>query len=301
MPVDTERNIWRCFNLCLYPNKSVKFQTYNNQTGELETHWRCFFNANSKLAYSFAEKVKDSVIIDIPCGKCYECLQSYSKEWSYRCYCESFYHDESCFITLTYKDSPVTLVKKDYQLFLKRLRKKIYPKKIKYFACGEYGSKGKRPHYHLIIFGYRPPDLEFFFNSGNDKIYKSKVLAELWSLGFVSVGDVSLNSAKYCAKYLQKLSRAPAGCIESFTAMSKGIGERYYLDNFEKLKETDKIYTSSGYIKLPRYFYKLDNKYLLADSKSLENKDRRLNNALRLQRDDKQLTLKRIIVAKRLH
>lgn len=287
--------------MCLYPNKAVRFQIYNDKTGEFETRWKCFFNSKSKLAYEFVSKVDNGIVLDIPCGRCYECLQNYSKEWSYRCYCESLYHDECCFITLTYKDSPVTLIKKDYQLFLKRLRKKIYPKKIKYFACGEYGSKGKRPHYHLIIFGYRPPDLEFFFNSGRDKIYKSKELQALWSLGFVVVGDVSLNSTKYCAKYLQKLSASPPGCIGAFTAMSKGIGEQYFLDNYLKLKETDKIYTSSGYIKLPRYFYKLDSKYLLADSKSLENKERRLNNALRLQRSDKQLALKRIIVAKRLH
>lgn len=287
--------------MCLQPNKAVKFEVLNNQTGELETHWKCFFNDNSKLAYSFVEKVSNGVVIDIPCGKCYECLNNYSKEWATRCWCESFYHKESCFITLTYRDSPVTLVKRDYQLFIKRLRKMIYPKKIKYFACGEYGSKGKRPHYHLIIFGYRPPDLEFFFMSKKEKIYKSKELEELWNLGFVSVGNVSINSSKYCAKYLQKMNPTPKGCIDSFVAMSKGIGQQYFLDHYEKLKETDKIYTNNGYIKLPRYFYKLDNKYLLSDSKTLENKEQRLKNALLLQRSDKELENRSKIIAKRLH
>lgn len=286
--------------MCLQPNKAVKFNVYNDITGELEVHWKCFFNQNSKLAYEFINKVNNGIIIDIPCGKCIECLQDYSKQWSYRCWCETMYHKESCFITLTYKNNPVTLIKRDYQLFLKRLRKKIQPKKIKYFACGEYGSKGKRPHYHLIIFGYRPGDLQFFFMSGKEKIYKSKELELLWNLGFVSVGDVTLNSSKYCAKYLQKLNPTPKDCIASFVAMSKGIGQQYFLDNYKKLKQTDKIYTNNGYIKLPRYFYKLDDKYLLTDSQSLINKQQRLDNAIRLQRSDRELEIRKKILQKRL-
>lgn len=43
------------------------------------------------------------------------------------------------------------LSKSDLQKFLKRLRK-AYGKKVRYFACGEYGPKTFRPHYHLLFF-----------------------------------------------------------------------------------------------------------------------------------------------------
>ena len=76
-----------------------------------------------KLGHSFA---KD--FIPLPCGKCPECLKARSEEWTMRLKLELMEHEESCFITLTYSDTDGELCKRDYQLFLKRLRKYIYPK-----------------------------------------------------------------------------------------------------------------------------------------------------------------------------
>jgi hypothetical protein len=42
------------------------------------------------------------------------------------------------------------------------LRKKISPLKIRFFHCGEYGDKTRRPHYHALIFGYGFPDKKLF-------------------------------------------------------------------------------------------------------------------------------------------
>ena len=58
----------------------------------------------------------------LPCCKCAECLMQKSIEWSFRIMLESKDYKDNCFITLTYKDNPVQLNKRDYQLFLKRLR-----------------------------------------------------------------------------------------------------------------------------------------------------------------------------------
>ena len=100
--------------------------------------------------------------INIPCGKCDGCRLDYARQWADRCMLEAKYHDKNSFITLTYNDDNIpvaengnyTLVKKDFQDFMKRLRESIGDVKIRYYACGEYGSKSLRPHYHAIIFGY---------------------------------------------------------------------------------------------------------------------------------------------------
>eukprot|EP01043_Picozoa_sp_COSAG02_P068353 COSAG02_NODE_11317_length_1749_cov_1.025455_4_plen_67_part_01 len=66
-------------------------------------------------------------------------------------------HEKSCFITLTFspeelnkRGNPDSLDVRDFQLFMKRLRKK-HQHKIRFFNCGEYGEKNQRPHYHALI------------------------------------------------------------------------------------------------------------------------------------------------------
>ena len=71
-------------------------------------------------------------------------------EWAMRMTHELLYWDHATFITLTYDDHNLpmsevnkywpTLRKKDLQDYIKRIRKEIYPKKIKYYMCGEYGG-----------------------------------------------------------------------------------------------------------------------------------------------------------------
>lgn len=134
-------------------------------------------------------------------------------------------HDENCFITLTYNPENLpengTLVLKHFQDFMKRFRKKHqaenpYPKddplfdeweikyRIKFYHCGEYGGKGKRPHYHACIFGFQFKDLIFFKEDNGNKIYISKDLENLWGKGFVTVGEVTFDSAAYVARYITK-------------------------------------------------------------------------------------------------
>lgn len=101
-----------------------------------------------------------------------------------------------------------TLLPRDITLFLKRLRNFISRHstgvKVRYFCVGEYGSKTSRPHYHLLIFGWRPDDLKIFQYTKNYYVYRSKIIEEIWPFGFSTIGDVNAGVAKYCARYVTK-------------------------------------------------------------------------------------------------
>lgn len=103
--------------------------------------------------------------ISLPCGKCIGCRLEHSRKWAVRCVLEASCHAQNCFVTLTYADEHLppdgSLCKRDLTLFLKRLRKSRPGQKIRYFACGEYGERLRRPHYHLILFNYLPDDMTF--------------------------------------------------------------------------------------------------------------------------------------------
>ena len=133
---------------------------------------------------------------------------------------EAQMHEDNCVITLTYDDQNLppggTLIKKDYQLFMKKLRWSIPNKKIRFFHCGEYGEveadKGKpqlesrlgRPHYHAVIFNHQFDDLELFEEKTNGNVYTSEKLEKIWGKGFVTTMDLTLHSAGYVAQYITK-------------------------------------------------------------------------------------------------
>jgi hypothetical protein len=123
---------------------------------------------------------------------------------------EASLHKENCFITLTYNAEHIPpdggLRKKHVQQFFKRLRKRISPKKVRYYYCGEYGDKNNRPHYHILLFGYNYPDwvlLPHRSPSGHD-LYTSQTLEKEWGQGFVQIGDVNYESAAYVSRYIMK-------------------------------------------------------------------------------------------------
>lgn len=107
---------------------------------------------------------------------------------------EALVHPGSLFVTLTYNKESLpeggTLVPRHLQLFLKRLRKKLSPRTIRYFGVGEYGDISQRPHYHLAIFGVTLAD----------RIY----IDESWDHGFTHAGELNFSSAAYVAGYVTK-------------------------------------------------------------------------------------------------
>lgn len=175
--------------------------------------------------------------LPLPCGKCPNCKRRRVSDWSVRLQEEDNVSLSSHFVTLTYNTDHVpispngfmTLNKRDFQLFMKRLRKSL-PKnspKIKYYCAGEYGEKTNRPHFHAIMFNV--PDIE--------------LINDAWQLGTVHVGSVSEASVKYTAKYIDKDKRIPMfkndDRIREFSLKSKGLGESYLTPEKVKYHKDD--------------------------------------------------------------
>lgn len=88
---------------------------------------------------------------------------------------------------------------------MKRLRKEIAPRKVRFYHCGEYGSgPGQHPHYHACLFGYDFPDKYLFRTVRGVNLYRSPLLEALWPDGFSTIGDVTFESAAYVARYIIK-------------------------------------------------------------------------------------------------
>lgn len=139
------------------------------------------------------------------CGQCVGCRLERSRQWAVRCMHEAQLHSANCFITLTYADAGVSLVYRDFQLFLKRLRRRFSGMRIRFYMCGEYGESHGRPHFHACVFGLDFLDKVYWGKSpGGSKLYVSEVLSELWTHGWCSVGEVTFESAAYVARYVMK-------------------------------------------------------------------------------------------------
>jgi hypothetical protein len=164
---------------------------------------------------------KDGTPAYRPCGWCTGCRLEYSRQWAVRCVHEASLHEDNSFLTLTYDDDSLphdgSVNKRDVQLFMKRLRREIEPKKISFYACGEYGEKMDRPHYHICIFGYDFPDKQVRkarYRFGSKKgfwtakpdcvLFVSKQVRKLWPYGFHSIGELTFESAGYTARYATK-------------------------------------------------------------------------------------------------
>ena len=179
----------------------------------------------------YSEKPKDLLeayeLLELPCGRCRGCRMKKRWEWGVRCTHEAAYIWEefslpSTFITLTYDDAnlPIdgSLVPKHLQDFIKRFRRRIEPDNIRYYACGEYGSKCpkhelqncpmcgpiQRPHYHALIFGWAFPDRQEIGCREGLPVYESDFLNQLWPYGLHEIGSVTIESANYVAGYIMK-------------------------------------------------------------------------------------------------
>lgn len=162
----------------------------------------------------FSERRKYDIVreVSVPCGQCLGCRLERSRQWAMRCMHESTLHEQNAFITLTYSDSNLPdrgqLIKRDFQLFMKRLRKSIAPKRVRFYMCGEYGPSLQRPHFHACLFGHDFSDRVYHHTTAAGmRLDTSEQLSKLWTYGLHSVGDVTFESAAYAARYcVQKVT-----------------------------------------------------------------------------------------------
>lgn len=222
----------------------------------------------------------------------------------------SCYEDNCCFVTLTYNDDSIpvtcfgkfktddkmldrglgelplmTLHVKDAQDFIKRLRRHLeyIPKSarlrnsrdhvttpIRYYCVGEYGGKYGRPHYHLMIFGWRPSDMEVHSSRDGHLIYRSAQIEKLWKFGFSTVEPVQGGVAKYCSRYVtKKFARLNnddpfADCIvpEFFLQSVRhgGIGSTWFDQNYEAMLQRGyaSVKVGSNYSKfaIPSFYWR---------------------------------------------
>lgn len=145
--------------------------------------------------------------IQVPCQQCLGCRDDRAKQWAMRIMHEASLHPANSFVTLTYDPAFLpergTLVKKHFQDYMKRLRFRIEPARVRFYHCGEYGDEHGRPHYHAILFNYTYPDMQYKRRtSRGDRVYTSELLAGDWGMGLCEIGEVTYESAKYVAGYV---------------------------------------------------------------------------------------------------
>lgn len=246
------------------------------------------------------------VPLRLPCGQCIGCKLDRSLQWAVRCMHEKQLHADSAFVTLTYDDDHLpeggTLVKRDHQLFMKRFRKK-FGKSVRFYMCGEYGSRSGRPHYHYLFFNRDLPDRKFYKLAKNgERLYTSDILSELWTDGFNVIGDVTLESCAYVARYITEKISGPSAdshysvvtrdgvvidrCPE-FTCGSRRPGlaaewyERYGRHSFVS---GDFAVMNGKKVRMPRFY---DARFELTDPDELARvKKRRLSNARRHRKNN---------------
>lgn len=229
--------------------------------------------------------LKANTNIKVPCHNCEGCRIDRAKTWTLRL--QNHNHTwkyNSIFLTLTYDDDNLPfdsgLDISHFQKFMKRLRKHYFGSKksnISYYHVGEYGDKYGRPHYHCIIYNFRPDDeIEFkqykykhhvIRNTSNSKLFTSQTLINLWGKGFVNYGEVTSKSCNYVAKYVMKKINGKdselkymsydTGIVrkKEYMSCSKGIGKEFFIRYYTE-------FTNCGYFNLDGFKYGIPKYYL---------------------------------------
>lgn len=208
----------------------------------------------------FGRPRNDAYRVPLPCGHCEYCRWRQSRLWTFRLAVElDAWHNRALYVTLTYDDDHLpdgaNLKRSHISGFFKRLRYYLGKDvKIKYYACGEYGDRYGRPHYHAIIYGLDESHIP--------------CLKLAWRFGMVRKPSAvrGTEAISYVCGYVQKklgkqsTHREFYGDREPFFAnMSKGLG----LGLVNKLKSFTSFVFVDGKIRpLGRYLtHKLAEKF----------------------------------------
>ena len=247
-----------------------------------------FYLSNTSDRKTVEIMYKDKMYIDVPCGKCPACIERKSNEWATRIYYEWINSKSAQFFTLTYAEEHLThnyvtlhyptydeevllpvLCKRDVQLFMKRLRKRL-GNGIRFFLGGEYGEEFGRPHYHFILFNYPS-------NISEDDLLQYVV--DSWSYGMVQSGETNIKRVMYVAKYIYSATQLQDNTIDGFVkpfilcSRRPGLGLSYVTDKTKKYHndtlETCVFMEDGKIMPMPRYYrdklFTDENKQILFD------------------------------------
>lgn len=207
--------------------------------------------------------------INVPCGRCKECLEARSRNWMIRLSEEIKETEYNYFVTLTFSPEELGKLTKKTGLgevnplmgiairrSLERWRKDN-KKSLKHWFITELGHEGtERIHAHGIIFSDKP--LEF------KQIRKTKDSYDCewkyWRYGFVNVGTyVSERTINYLMKYVTKVDTDHKNFI-GYIFCSPGLGKTW-LENhkdiytYEPNKSIDYIRLNTGKkVAIPAYY-----------------------------------------------
>lgn len=267
------------------------------QSGRVYTLAR--FSQLSGKQLKYEDLMYNPKVMLIPCGQCIGCRIRQREDWTTRIELEArdYPKEEVWFITLTYDDDHVPgmivktgeimrkvqytwkpgekhpssvqiLLYEDIQKFLKRLRKD-YRGKLRYFVAGEYGEQTARPHYHMILYGWRPTDLKNLYKIHHNGYYTSKWLSDLWGMGQIQIAQAVPETYRYVAGYVTKKmyeidgKKANAyyelGQTKPFACMSlkPGLGDHYYQEHKKEIWRQGYIQCTNGkQAQIPRYYEK---------------------------------------------
>lgn len=258
---------------CFYPMQAIRLSSITSK-GK---------NPLKFVSKETANKLKSHMrlVEGLPCGQCTGCRLERSRQWAVRIMHESQLHTQNCFITLTFteealqaRENPKSLDKREFQLFMKRLRKHFKDSKLRYYMCGEYGETLKRPHYHAIIFNLDFSDKQLFKIQDGKRYYTSQILSKLWPYGFNVITDVNFDTAAYVARYIMKKHLGKNAWknyyeysdengelighrIPEYTTMSRrsGIGKDWLDKYLRDVYPHDRVFVKGkGYFKPPKYY-----------------------------------------------
>lgn len=266
------------------------------------------FNPSGKPKYKMLGLAQPADFNDpdriiVPCGNCINCRLRYSRQWADRLMFEAQMHENAWFVTLTYNDfwlptsyytdentgeliPSYSLWKRDWQLFMKRLRKavstKYHPQELSFYMCGEYGPKTYRPHYHAIIFGLKLDDEDLYNERRGksgfslwqshtiEKAWSKEMFGRKWPIGHVMVAPVNWQTCAYVSRYVTKKLKGEKSVLYSdfglqapFSLMSrkKGIGRSYLESHWYDFVNNKPVYIptdkGSKFLAYPDYFYKI--------------------------------------------
>ena len=214
-----------------------------------------------------------------PCGKCNACVLRARAEWAHRLREEWRASDYAFFVTLTYDNEhlPIqefvdldtgcivyvpSVYKRDVQLFLKRLRKRLPVGSLRYYLISEYGSEYQtmRPHYHAMMF------LNTTESFSIEDFYQ--LVKETWNNGIeITVDQCTDYRINYVTTYCyDHFINPPEPSEPNFRLVSKGahykdgrktfgIGYQFVEKNLEFIRSGKKFQIfDNGHVNLSRYY-----------------------------------------------